>query len=339
MNDAPLNLLIDLGSGYLKCGPPQLSEPVVIPAALKSPRVSHEHSVFSELDPGRGSWIFPLEDGMLPKDPTLVVQLAKKAIEQFSDLKANCARVEIMFLVFPLIPPEQVTEQCRTAQEALGCLHVDAAIQQVLTWGYWGRKSGLIVDVGYSVSFVTPIYRGFLLEEQVVPVVTGSFFVSAEIRKLLLYQAEIANSDQSNLYSQLAKDSNALSKIKQNFCQVRPHEVDGHFDEIARFQYQNSELSLGSIPWQATEVLFQPTLLRVGDKGLTDALIDVLEGVDTSIRAELASNIILAGGGSMFPGLQSRIQNDVQTQLPHLAVKVFDLEYPLYSSWLGAAKM
>ncbi|MDO8056875.1 MAG: hypothetical protein Q6361_08445, partial [Candidatus Hermodarchaeota archaeon] len=259
--------------------------------------------------------------------------------EQFSDLNANCAQVEIMLLVFPLISPEQVTEQCRMVQETLGCLRVDAAIQQVLTWGYWGRKSGLIIDVGYSVSFVTPIYRGFLLEEQVMPVVTGSFFVSAQIRKLLLHQAEITNSTQSDLYSQLANDGKAISKIKQNFCQVRPYEVDVHFDEIARFQHQDSELSLGSIPWQATEVLFQTTLLGVGDKGLTDALIDVLERVDTSIRAELASNIVLAGGGSMFPGLQSRIQNDVETKFPHLAVKVFDLEYPLYSSWLGAAKM
>ena len=339
MNTAPLNLLIDLGSGYLKCGPPQRSEPLVIPAALKSPKPNQELSVFSRLDPGRSSWIFPLEDGMLPKDSNLVAQLAKKAIEQFPDFKVSSAQVEITLMVFPSSPPEQVTEQCRRVQEKLGCLHVDAAIQQVLTWGYWGRKSGLIIDVGYSVSFITPIYRGFLLEEQVIPLVTGSFFVSAQIRKLLFHQAEIVDSTQSHLYSQLANNGGAISSIKQNFCQVKPYEVDGHFDKMARFQYQDSELSLGSIPWQATEVLFQPTLLRVGDKGLTDALIDVLDGVDTSIRAELASNIVLSGGGSMFPGLRSRIQNDVETQLPHLTVKVFDLEYPLYSSWLGAAKM
>jgi actin-related protein len=276
---------------------------------------------------------------MLPKDSTLIVQLCEVVLEQFPHLKANCAQMELTLLVFPLIPPEQVTEQCRTVQDALGCLHVDAAIQQVLTWGYWGRKTGLIVDVGYSASFVTPIYRGFLLEEQVLPLVTGSFFVSAQIRKLLLHQAETVDSDQADIYAQLANNAKAISKIKQTFCQVRPYEVDGHFDKIVQFRYQDTELSLGSLPWQATEVLFQPTLLRVGDKGLTDALIDVLERVDTSIRAELASNIVLTGGGSMFPGLRSRIQNDLEMHLPHLAVKVFDLEYPLYSTWLGAAKM
>jgi actin-related protein len=276
---------------------------------------------------------------MLPKDPNLVVQLCERVLEKFTHLKAYCPQMELTLLVFPLSPSDKVTEQCQTVKEALGCLHVDAAIQQVLTWGYWGRKTGIIVDVGYSTSFVTPIYRGFLLEEQVLPLITGSFFVSAQIRKLLLHQAEVVDSNQSDLYTQLANDGEAVSKIKQSFCQVRPHEVDGHFDEIARFTYREAKLSLGSLPWQATEVLFQPTLLGVGDKGLTDALIDVLDRVDTSIRAELASNIVLAGGGSMFPGLQSRIQNDLEMQLPHLAVKVYDLEHPLYSSWLGAAKM
>ena len=339
MKNAPRNLLIDLGSGYLKCGPPQLSIPIVIPAALKTSTPSQEPSVFRKLDPGRRSWIFPLEDGMLPKDPNLLVQLCKAALEQFAQLKVNCSQMKVTLLVFPLSPSEQVTQQCRIVQEELGFLHVDAAIQQVLTWLYWGRKTGLIVDVGYSVSFITPIYRGFLLEEQVIPLVTGSFFVSAQMKKLLLYQAEIADSPQSDLYTQLANDASAISQIKQTFCQVRPYEVDGHFDKIAQYPYQDTELSLGAVPWQATEVLFQPTLLGVGDKGLTDALIGVLERVDTSIRAELASNIVLAGGGSMFPGLQARIQNDLETQLPHLAVKVFDLEYPLYSNWLGAAKM
>jgi actin-related protein len=214
-----------------------LSKPRVIPAALKSPKSDTPTSIYYELDPGRGAWIFPLENGMLPKDPNLVAQLCAVALEQFPQLKANCKQMEVKLLVFPLLPPDQVTQQCQIVQETLGCRHVDAAIQQVFTWGYWGRKTGLIVDIGYSVSFVTPIYRGFLLEEQVLPLVTGSFFVSAEIRKLLLHQAEIADSTQVDLYTQLAKDGSAISKIKQTICQVTPYEVDGYFDEIVRFQY------------------------------------------------------------------------------------------------------
>ena len=72
---------------------------------------------------------------------------------------------------------------------------------------------------------------------------------------------------------------------------------------------------------------------------LTEAIIDVLTRVDTTVRAELASNIVLTGGGSMIPGLTTRIETDLKAQIPHLTVKVYDLEHPLYSSWLGAVKM
>lgn len=177
------------------------------------------------------------------------------------------------------------------------------------------------------------------MEEQILPLVTGSFFVSAEIRKLLIHKVETAPTDLVDQYEKLAKDAKAIRTIKETHCQVFPMAVDDVFEDNIDFTYKGVELPLGPLPWQAPEILFQPTLLGVGDKGLTEAIIDVLQGVDTTVRAELASNIVLAGGGSMIPGLATRIETDIKAQIPHLSVKVFDLEYPLYSSWLGAAKM
>ena len=169
--------------------------------------------------------------------------------------------------------------------------------------------------------------------------ITGSFFVSAEIRKLLLHQAEADTSNHAAIFSEIAKNGEAISKIKQSLCQVYPIAVDENFSETSGFAYEEKELSIGSLPWQAPEVLFQPTLLGVGDKGLTDAVIEVLQRVDSSVRAELAANIVLSGGGSMLPGLTTRLENEIKDQMPHLTVKVYELEHPVYSSWLGAAKM
>ncbi len=339
MNDTQANLIIDLGSGYLKCGFPQQTEPIIIPAAFKNPKPSRSTSVFIKLDPGRRAWIFPLENGMLPNDLSLVTQLCTLALEQFPTMNQQREKLQITLLLFPQLPSERITELCQVVKEALGCLHVEAAIQQVLTWGYWGRKTALIIDIGYTSTFVTPLYRGFLLEEQILQLVTGSFFISAEIRKLLLHKAETASPDLAPHYTALLKTGKAIRSIKQTHCQVFPMAVDDVFDDNVDFTFQGIDLSLGPLPWQAPEVLFQPTLLGVGDKGLTEAIVDVLMRVDTTVRAELASNIVLTGGGSMLPGLTTRIETDLKAQLPHLTVKVYDLENPLYSSWLGATKM
>lgn len=339
MKDAPTNLIIDLGSGYIKCGPPNQPEPKVIPAALKSTESGSGNPIFHEFDPGRRAWVFPFENGMLPKDTTMITQLCNLVIEEFPQLNQHRRNLELMLLLFPQSQPDHVSELCQKLQESLGCSKVEAAIQQVLSWGYWGQKTGLIVDVGYTVTFITPIYRGFLLEEQILSLITGSFFISAELRKLILHQATTATENQAGLYSQLASDGNAISTIKQSLCKIHPVELDGSFNETADFAYHGTQLSLGASPWQAPEVLFQPTLLGVGDKGLTEAVIDVLQRVDTTVRAELAANIVLAGGGSMIPGLKTRLEHDLKSQIPHLTIKVNDLEHPIYSSWLGAVKM
>ena len=276
---------------------------------------------------------------MLPKDLSLVTQLCTIAVEQFPTMNRQREKLQLTLLLFPQSPSERITKLCNEVREGLGCLHVEAAIQQVLSWGYWGRKTALLIDIGYTSTFVTPLYRGFLLEEQIRPLVTGSFFVSAEIRKLLLHKAETADADFAPRYARLAKTGKAIRQIKQTHCQVFPMAVDDVFDDNVDFKFEGADLPLGPLPWQAPEVLFQPTLLGVGDKGLTEAIVEVLLRVDTTVRAELAKNIVLTGGGSMLPGLATRIETDLKTQIPHLTVKVYDLEYPLFSSWLGAAKM
>lgn len=339
VNVAHTNFIIDLGSGYLKCGPRHSTTPLVIPAAWKISQAKSGKSVFRTFDPGRRNWLFPLENGMLPKDSTAVMNLCDICLDLFPQLNQQRDSLDIILLVFPLSSADQVTDLCQSLQETLGCSSMDAAIQQILTWRYWGRKTALIVDIGYTISFVAPIYRGFLLEEQIISVVTGSFFVSSAIRKLLFYLSESASSNEAALYSNMASSAKAISDIKQSLCQIQLTESAEGLEEKAKFVFQGAEVSLGSLPWQAPEVLFQPTLLGVGDKGLTDAVLEVLQQVDSTVRAELASNILLTGGGSMMPGLKIRLEHDLKTQLPHLAVKVYELQDPIYSSWFGAAKV
>lgn len=330
-----------MGSGYLKCGIKKHSKPVIIPAAFKARKTRSSKSILHELDPARTNWEFPLESGMIPSDTTTLARLCELALNKFPQLIANKPKLEFMLLLFPLVEAKETTALCKELQEVLGSLHVEAAIQQVLTWGYWGRKTGLIVDIGYSISFVTPIYRGFLLEEQIIPVITGSFFISAALRRSLLRMAEKVPENKAKNYIQMAEASEVINDIKQSLCRVYPYSYSEDMKpELEMFhRYQEQKISLGTIPWDATEVLFQPTILGVGDKGLFGAIIDVLNSVDPTVRAELASNIVLSGGGAMIPGIRDRLENDLKERIPHLPVKVYDLEHPLYSAWLGATRM
>jgi actin-related protein len=338
VKDARSVLIIDLGTGYLKCGSRQLRRPKILPACFQDAAGKAGNPTLLALDPGRAEWCFPLENGTIPKTDALL-PLCEQVLRQFPQESANHRNLELVLLLFPFVNTERAADLSVELQEALGCAQVRTAIQQVLVWGYWGMETSLIVDVGYSTSFVTPIYRGFLLDDVAVPVTAGSFFVSAALRRLLLTAAEGASAPKSTQYTRLAEDSHAIDYMKANLCHVLSTSEEGLAVPVAQPRYRHGtvEVGLGDIPWEATEVLFQPDLLEVGEKGLSDAVADVLGQVDSTVRAELAANILLAGGGSDFPGLRLRLENDLRKRLPHLAIKVFSLENPIYSAWLGAA--
>jgi len=339
VKDARSVVIVDMGTGYLKCGPRQLRRPKILPACFQTDAGREGSSTLLTLDPGRSAWRFPLENGTIPAEADALIPLCEEVLRQFPQESANRKNLELMLLVFPFVGPERAASLCAELQEALGCLHVETAIQQVLIWGYWGMETSLVIDLGYSASFVTPIYRGFLLDDVATPVVTGSFFVSAALRRLLQTAAEEASAPQSELYAQLAEDAEAVDYIKANLCHVLPSPDEALAVPVTQPRYRcgSVEVGLGDIPWEATEILFQPSLLEVNEKGLVEVVADVLSRVDSTVRTELAANILLAGGGSGFPGLKLRVEADLSRRLPHLAIKVFSLENPIYSAWLGAA--
>ncbi|MFX1563032.1 MAG: hypothetical protein ACFFDP_06965 [Promethearchaeota archaeon] len=333
-------LIIDLGSGYIKCGTPGLSLPKVFPACYPMKKGYSQNKRLLELDPGRADWAFPLESGILPKKSKNLTPLCELAFSESQSDLPDRSKIKLLLLLFPLMKTEQVTSFCKELKEELDCLHVTAAIQQVLTWCYWGKKSSIIVDIGYTASFITPIYRGFLITEHIKPLITGSFFVSAALRHLILNKAKQSSASERDALTQIAMDGEAIDFIKKTLCRVISNpEKTQLSSKDSHYHRGDVDISLGRIPEEANEVLFDPTLLGVGDYGIVGALAEVLDNVDATVRSELASNIVLAGGGAMVPGLRQRIRTELKRHMPYLNIRVYDLEKPMYSAWLGAASM
>ncbi len=66
----------------------------------------------------------------------------------------------------------------------------------------------------------------------------------------------------------------------------------------------------------APEVLFQPELIKRKCSGLHDLVRESLLRCDEKLRPRLLSNIMLTGGNSLLPGLQSRLQKELEASLP-----------------------
>ena len=64
------------------------------------------------------------------------------------------------------------------------------------------------------------------------------------------------------------------------------------------------------------EALFQPNLLGMSSAGVHEGTHNCIMKCDWDIRQEMLSNIVLAGGSTLFPGFAERLLNEITALAP-----------------------
>ena len=89
---------------------------------------------------------------------------------------------------------------------------------------------------------------------------------------------------------------------------------------------------------QATEIVFQPSLVGFSQGGITDCIEHMLKDYYSSdVQCQLVGNIFVTGGNTHFPGFAERLHNDVVRIMPFKTqVSVKCAEDPSLDAWKGA---
>lgn len=69
---------------------------------------------------------------------------------------------------------------------------------------------------------------------------------------------------------------------------------------------------MGSERFEAPEILFEPHLIGKECPGLSEQLFLAIHGADMDLRPELYKHIVLSGGTTMYPGLPTRLEDDLK---------------------------
>lgn len=100
----------------------------------------------------------------------------------------------------------------------------------------------------------------------------------------------------------------------------------------------NSELDLGSSSIRIPEILFRPQLVGLAEPGIHELVFDCMLKNDLDFRRELANNLIVTGGNTLFSNYNDRLQRELSMLLPTiLKIRCLSLSDRLYASWLGGA--
>lgn len=172
-----------------------------------------------------------------------------------------------------------------------------------------GVETGVVVELGESTANIVPVYKGHAIPKLYRSLAVGGRSISSYLLKLLRLKGFQLNPEE---------DLEIGRQIKEAVCYVA---LDPNVDEwlaaetaILKESFKLPDgtiISVGRERFGAVEALFKPILWNSESSGLSDMIFEIIKASDIDCRADLYRNVILSGGTSLLPGIQERLERDL----------------------------
>ncbi|XP_054418043.1 actin-like protein 9 [Pteronotus mesoamericanus] len=208
------------------------------------------------------------------------------------------------------------------------------AYQSVLSVYAHGRVSGLVVDIGHGVTSTVPVFQGYHLPHAIERLDLAGTHLTAFLAEMLLRVGLPLG----------RQDLGTVENIKHRCCYVAPD----FQKELARSEREcrrslrlpdGRVITLGKELFQCPELLFSPPQRPgLSPVGVPTMAKQSLNKVPPEVRSDMAQNVLLCGGSSLFVGLEGRFRAELLRSLPlgtHLAVAAQPTRH--LSVWIGGS--
>ncbi|KAF7289680.1 Actin, cytoplasmic 1 [Mycena chlorophos] len=346
MNEDPAAIVIDNGSGMSRAGFAGRSSDGLcvknarmqgIPTSGAMAPVkfgSHFLTVCSDMAQARRSTLalrYPVKHGLIT-DWDDMEKIWHHTF--FDELSVNPEEHPIFLTDAPLNPKANREKTASIIFETFNAPHFFAAMQAPLAL-YSGRTTGVVVDVGDTVSYAVPVYEGFPVQHAIQKLELGGCDVAAQLTQTFVQRGH-SSWVQTPAGQELVRDIKhrlgfvALDLERQLVTPLPPAE---------RYELPDGRaLEIGSERFRAPEVLFQPSILGLDTAAIQTATFNSIMKCDPELHSALYRGIVLCGGSSMFPGFADRMEKEITALAPNsLRVRVFAPPERKFSAWIGGS--
>lgn len=236
-----------------------------------------------------------------------------------------------------------------------------------------GKGNALVVDVGSDVASVTPVIDGLVLYKPARRSPYAGDYLDRQIKKVLVSRGiDLTPRFQIKSKQAVAQGENPvfttrelpvtqsftdlqvskiLTEFKETMCQVNDipltPEISGEASErVFEFPtgystaFAADRLSTSESLFKPSEYPFDGETVPESARGLSEMVVDTINACNVDVRAHLANNIVVTGGGSLVQGLSDRLNKDVTQALSGLKIRVAAVtnqDERKHSAWIGGS--
>lgn len=201
--------------------------------------------------------------------------------------------------------------------------------------------TGVAVELGGGLLQIVPVYQGHVIQHAVKRFNLGGHNLIEYFIRLL---KESGTTLTTSAHFEIARDM--LEKngfVAQHFAEELEKSASSEQVDKSYELPDGQVITMRSERFRAIEPLFQPSLLGMEEMGIHELVHQAVMRCDIDVRRELFGKIVVTGGCSMFPGIQSRLQAEVQSLVPaSVAVKVHETTLGArgrhFASWVREAR-
>jgi actin beta/gamma 1 len=217
------------------------------------------------------------------------------------------------------------------------------------------RTTGCVVECGDGVAHVAPVYEGYVVRDAIVRVAVGGADVTEHMRTLFFRRRSepIMTVEHGILhsYATTTVELEIMRHIKETMAYVAM-DVDKELETYLDKPYMldkpytlpdGTVIELGSERFDCPEVLFNPRLIGKEAPGIHKCTVEAINKCSADTHRNLYSNIVLSGGGTLFPGLGERLSKEISALAPAPpTIKKVEVIAPperKYTAWIGGSML